>query len=162
MAGALEKATENPSLKVVAHLTDGRLIKGFTDVLPSTDSDALLKHNPVHMPTELVIRSLESNKIVSVPLGSLKALFFVKSFEGRSDYTEVKFFEGHPLIEGLLVRMRFQDGEVTEGVVRNSLSHLIDPGFLLKPPDPLSNNEIVYVVKASLAEFEVLGVRHTY
>lgn len=150
------------SFKVVAHLSGGKLVKGYTDTLPVKDLDTLLKNEPVSMPREIAVRTVESGEPIAVPLESLKALFFVKTFEGSEDYKEIKFFAGHPPIEGLWVHMKFRDGECTEGVVRNSLHHLIDPGFLLKPPDPHSNNEIVYVVKNSLAEFQVLEVRHTY
>ena len=151
-----------PSLKVVAHLSDGRLIKGHTDAVASTDLDALLKRAAIFMPAEITIRSIDKGQTMTIPLASLKALYFVKSFEGLGQYKEIKFFEGHPPIEGLWVRMKFRDEECTEGVLRNSHHFLVDPGFLLKPPDPESNNEIVYVVKNALIEFQVLGVKHTY
>jgi hypothetical protein len=151
-----------PSFKVVAHLIDGRLVKGHTDAVPATDLDSLLKRTAITMPAEITILSLDRGQTMVVPLTSLKALFFVKSFEGTGDYKEIKFFEGHPTIEGLWVRMKFRDDECTEGVLRNSHHFLTEPGFLLKPPDPQSNNEIVYVVKSALMEFQVLGVRHTY
>jgi len=151
-----------PSLKVVAHLNDGRLVKGHTDVVPATDLDFLLKHSPFSMPAEVKVRTLDANRTITIPLSSLKALFFVKSFEGSDSYREIKFFEGHPAIEGLWVRMKYRDGEWTEGVIRNSQHFLVEPGFLVKPPDTQCNNEMVYVVKTSLLEFQVLGVRHTY
>jgi hypothetical protein len=149
-------------LKVVAHLRDGSLVKGYTDALASTELESLLKGDVVGLPPEMTIYAAGSEQTVTFPLESLKALFFVKTFEGQPDYHETKFFEGHPLIEGLWVRVRFQDGETVEGIVRNSLHYIVDPGFLLKPPDPQSNNQILYVVKNSLQEFQVLGVRHTY
>jgi hypothetical protein len=149
-------------LKVVAHLSDGSLIKGYTDALPTTDLEVLLKRDVIPIPAEMIVHTAGSGEITTIHLQSLKALFFVKTFEGRTDYKETKFFEGHPSIEGLWVRVRFHDGEIIEGIVRNSLHHLVHPGFLLKPPDPHSNNHILYVVKTSLQEFRVLGVRHTY
>jgi hypothetical protein len=155
-------ATANPALKVVAHLTDGRLIKGHSDVVPATDLEFLLKRDAVSMPSEVKVRTIDTGKIMKIPISSLKALFFVKSFEGKGTYKEIKFFEGHPAIEGLWVRLKFLDGEWTEGVVRNSHHVLTEPGFLVKPPDPQSNNEILYIIKSFLTEFQVLGVRHTY
>jgi hypothetical protein len=150
------------SFKVVAHLSGGKLVKGYTDTLPAKDLDTLLKNEPVSIPREIAVRTVESGEPIAVPLESLKALFFVKTFEGSEDYKEIKFFEGHPPIEGMWVRVRFHDGETIEGIVRNSLHYLVDPGFLLKPPDPHSNNQILYVVKNFLRDFQVLGVRHTY
>lgn len=153
---------ENPSLKVVAHRRDGKLVKGYTEVMPVADLEALIQQEPVALPRMITVRLVKSRKTISVPLNSLKALFFVKSFEGREEYKEVKFFETHPMIEGLWVRLKFYDNESIEGVVRNSLDLLVNPGFFLKPPDPQSNNEILYVVKASLSEFQVMGIKRTY
>lgn len=153
---------ENPALKVVAHLRDGSLVKGYTEAFPVKDMKSLLKKDPVVLPPEIVVRTSETRKSVKLTLSSLKALFFVKSLEGRKEYEEVKFFDGQPTIQGLWVRVRFHDGERTEGIVRNSLQFLVTSGFFLKPPDPSSNNEIVYVVKESLTEFQVLGVMSTY
>jgi len=153
---------ESKSLKVVVHLRNGDLLKGYTDALPGTDLGTLLDHEPVSIALEVPVRLSDTGELTVVPLNAVKALYFVRTFEGSKEYKEIKFFEGHPTIAGLWVRMKFQDNELTEGVVRNSLHYVMNPGFLLKPPDPISNNELVYVVKSSLRAFEVLGVRHTY
>lgn len=154
--------TKKSLFKVVAHLRDHKLIKGYTDAVPVSNLETLVKGEPVALPRIIAVRPAKSRQKVSFPLASLKALFFVKSFEGHSEYREIKFFQTHPPIEGLWVRLKFYDNEFTEGVVRNSLDHLVNAGFFLKPPDPESNNEIIYVVKASLVEFQVLGVKATY
>lgn len=146
---------------MVAHLRGGKLVKGHVTALPAEDASELLNLNPVELPAHLTLRT-EAGQEVSVECSQAKALFFVKSFDGKNTYDEVKFFESHPPIEGLWVRVKFYDGEITEGVVRNSLDHLKSPGFLLKPPDPSSNNQAVYVPKESLAEFRVLGVKSTF
>ncbi len=156
------KAVKKATLKVVAHLRDHTLVRGYTDALPVADLEDLLREEPASLPQKIPVRSAESGKLVTVPVDSLKALFFVKSFEGHKEYKELKFFEQHPSIEGLLVHIQFFDNESTEGVIRNSLHHLVKPGFFLKPPDPQSNNEIVYVVTASLLDFRVFGVRSAY
>lgn len=149
-------------MKVVAHLRGGKLVKGFTDASAPSTLEEMLKEDPESLPQNLSVKQKDSEKKIKVSLNSLKALFFVKSFEGSKEYKEIKFFHAHPPIEGLWVRIRFGDGEYTEGVVRNSLKHLVEPGFFLKPPDPHSNNQVVYVVKASVVEFRVLGVRTTF
>lgn len=153
---------KKPALKVVAHLRGGEILKGFTDSLPNGDVDALLSEDPISLPAKITLQPPESKKPISVSIQSLKALFFVKTFEGSKDYKEIKFFHAHPPIEGLWVRVKFDDNEATEGIVHNSLHHLVQPGFFLKPPDPQSNNQVVYVVKESLEEFRVLSVRETY
>lgn len=155
-------AGRKSSLKVVARLRDGKIIKGFVDAIPASDFDALLQEPSFSLPREIGVRAAESSEVLSVPLDSLKALFFVKSFAGRKEYKEVKFFEKSPPIRGLWVRVKFFDNEYLEGVVRNSVQFLLEPGFFLKPPDLQSNNEILYVVKNSLVDFRVLGVSPDY
>ncbi len=149
-------------MKVVARLRDGKVIKGYVDTIPASDFDALLQETPFSLPREIGLRPVDSSKPLSLSLDSLKALFFVKSFEGRTEYREVKFFEKNPPIKGLWVRVKFYDNEHLEGVVRNSLQYLVEPGFFLKPPDLQSNNEILYVIKNSLIDFRVLGVSTDY
>jgi hypothetical protein len=151
-----------PRLKVVAHLSNGELLKGYFDSSVERDLESMIRQRMLSFPVEIPIRPTESNQVVPVRRDSLKALFFVKTFEGRKDYKEVKFFQAHPPLEGLWVQVTFKDGEVTEGVLHNTLHYLVEPGFFLKPPDPQSNNEFVYVLKGSLDEFRVLGVRSSY
>lgn len=149
-------------MKIVAHLRDGKIIKGYTDAVPSGDLEQILQDGPFPLPTQLTVRAAGSRETLSIPLHSLKALFFVKTFEGRNHYQEIKFFESHPPVQGLWVRVKYYDGEASEGVLHNSLHHLISPGFFLKPPDPESNNQFIYVLKSSLTDFRVLGVRSSY
>ncbi|MCI0350924.1 MAG: hypothetical protein L0Z53_15975, partial [Acidobacteriales bacterium] len=75
--------------------------------------------------------------------------------------SEVKFFESQPRIDGLWVRLYFSDNEAIEGIVANSMSFLVEDGFYLKPPDPNSNNRLMYVVKSALKDFTVLGVQYS-
>lgn len=147
-------------LKVVAHLADGSLLKGYLRDAESFDPlSAGLTGNSLPPKVEL---ELPSGGKASLELSRAKALFFVKTLEGRNDYIELKFFERNPQIEGLWVKIRFKDGEVTEGIVHNSLPFVGDSGFFLRPPDPQSNNRVVYVVKSFLSDFRVLGIRSEY
>jgi len=151
---------ERDELKVVAHLADGSLIKG------------ILRHSESFDPLAAgaIGQTLPSTVSLEIPgagqrlvdVSRAKALFFVKSLEGRQDYVEVKFFERNPQIEGLWIKIKFKDGEVTEGIVHNSLPFVADAGFFLRPPDPQSNNRVVYVVKGFLSDFRILGIRSEY
>jgi uncharacterized protein DUF6982 len=151
---------QRDDLKVVAHLADGSLVKGILRDSESFDPLA----------AGLIGQTLPSTVELDLPnggsrvvdLGNAKALFFVKTLEGRTDYVEVKFFERNPQIEGLWIKIKFKDGEVTEGIVHNSLPFVADSGFFLRPPDPQSNNRVVYVVKGFLIDFRVLGIRSEY
>jgi hypothetical protein len=148
--------------KVVAHLLDGSLLKGYLAPSSPVSSLTAFEKNPCSPPADISIMLHETGEQLPVKLDSLKALFFVKSFDGRKEYKEVKFFNSKPSADGLWVRVEFQDAEVGEGIVQNSLAYLVQPGFVLKPPDPMSNNELVYVLKQSLKNFQVLGVRNKF
>lgn len=152
---------DREDLKVVAHVRQGKLVKGYLE-LPPEAANLDLKQQAIPLPDHISIRSESGKEVETVDVHELKALFFVKRFEGRREYREVKFFTVTPEIEGLWVRVKFYDSETIEGVVRNSIDFLVNPGFFFKPPDPLSNNEITYVVKNSLVEFRILGVKSSY
>src|SRR5579872_1142949 len=145
-----EKRQASP--KVVARLRDGQMVKGYLEG-PSGAFDAFAENSGFTPPESIGIQPLESDQGVSVRVENLKALFFVKSFEGNRSYPEVKFFDKTPPNRGLWVRVQFYDKEAIEGTVENSIRYLTEPGFFMKPPDPRSNNEILYVIKNSLINF---------
>ena len=149
-------------LKIVAHLRNGKLLKGYSELPLPTDSSGMLATVPITLPKQISVEAADTGRKHSLALSSLKALFFVKSFAGNPQYSEIKFFNGEPKIEGLWVHLSFADNEKTEGIVHNSISFLTESGFLMKPPDPNSNNQAVYVLKESLTQFRVVGVRTNY
>ncbi len=161
MAGQPEQSQPKVLTKVVAHKHDGTLVKGYLEAPePTLDSLFARAHEP--FPDHLSLRDPGDTKNQKVSIGDLKAVFFVKEFEGNKQYNEVKIFSNIPLIQGIWVQVRFKDGEYLEGVVHNSIQHLVEKGFFMKPPDPESNNEMVYVLKSSVTEYRVLGVRASY
>jgi len=153
---------DESGLKVVAHLRNGEVVKGHLEVASPADAEKLLDQAFSSSTCQVPIRLPASGDDVSVALEELKALFFVRTFEGRKEHREVRFFEKNPPIKGLWVGVRFYDGEYLEGIVRNALYLLVSPGFILKPPDAESNNQSLYIVKHSLTEFRVLGVTPEY
>jgi hypothetical protein len=151
---------QRDELKVVAHLADGSLVKGILRDAESFDPLAAGLIGQT-LPSTIEVALAGGGSHV-VDLKNAKALFFVKTLEGRTDYVELKFFERNPQIEGLWIKIKFKDGEVTEGIVHNSLPFVADSGFFLRPPDPQSNNRVVFVVKGFLSDFRVLGIRSEY
>ena len=151
-----------PRLKVVAHKKTGQLFKGYAELPVSVDPSPLSSHAPVHLPKSITITPEIGGRATNIALDSLKALFFVRSFDGDAAYNEIKFFNPEPKIEGLWVHLTFEDGEMTEGIIHNGLGFILEQGFLLKPPDPHSNNQALYVLKAALKEFRVVGVKASY
>ena len=137
--------------KVIIRKMDGEVLKGYTE----QSLDPLIGRD-----SSITITSL-TEELIRVPKSEIKALFFVRKFSGNKEYSEVKFFESQPRIDGLWVRVCFFDNEAIEGIVANSMNFLVEDGFYLKPPDPNSNNRLMYIVKSALKDFTVLGVQYS-
>jgi hypothetical protein len=135
--------------KVIVRKLNGEILKGYMEENPE-----LIQGDSINF------ISLTEERI-SIPKTEMKALFFVRKFSGNREYTEVKFFESQPRIDGLWVRLKFHDNETIEGIVSNSIRFLNDDGFFLRPPDPNSNNRLMYVLKVGLRDFTVLGVQYS-
>ncbi|HET6961138.1 MAG TPA: hypothetical protein VFJ27_01510 [Terriglobia bacterium] len=137
--------------KVIVRKVNGEIVKGYVEESLDPVSG---KENSI------TIASL-TEELIRLPMTDIKALFFVRKFSGNKEYSEVKFFESQPRIDGLWVRVYFFDNEAIEGIVANSMNFLIEEGFYLKPPDPNSNNRLMYIVKSALKDFTVLGVQYS-
>jgi hypothetical protein len=128
--------------KVAAHFADGRILKGLAlDFRPSQPT-FLLRLRDVADPEEAI----------SIRLADLKALFFVKEFEGDPNYRASTGTDRTSLLERQ-VRVRFRDGEVLRGT--SPSRDLSGVGFFLIPMDPRSNNRRIYVVTANVAECRI-------
>ena len=149
-------------LKVVAHKKSGHLVKGYTELDVEGGDSGIFAGGSFALPKTVNILPTTEGRVAHVTLDSLKALFFVKSFAGDPSYAETKFFNPESKLEGLWVHITFEDGETTEGVVHNGIEILNEPGFLMKPPDPQSNNNALYILKSALSKFRVVGVRSHY
>jgi hypothetical protein len=94
--------------------------------------------------------------VSDVPYSEIKSISFVRDFDSRE--ADRRVFNTRPRIEGLWVTFEFRDGEVMEGVMPNNLLQVEQQGFTLIPPDPYSNNQRIFIPRASLRSVEVLGV----
>jgi len=153
------EANGKESEKVVVQL-GSKVIKGYVESKSGETIEELLSNACWNSKETLRVRSCNSDAVEEISLAETKAIFYVNSFEGDSEHTELSFHSRAPLVHGIWVRVQFLDGEVIEGIVYNSLRYLIDPGFFLMPTDPESNNKLVYVVKSSLADHRILGLRN--
>jgi hypothetical protein len=144
--------------KVVVH-SKGRVIKGYIESQEWEELEGLLVQGIRHVPDVLRLRTSDDNTIQEVPVNEVKAVFFVKSFEGQGSRNDLKFFSNAPMVHGVWVQLQFKDGEIMEGIILNGMHHLTEPGFFVHPTDPDANNRLIYVLKSSLADFRVLGVR---
>ncbi len=82
----------------------------------------------------------------------------MSDLNGEPNHNCLRFHALEPIIPGIWVQVQFQDGEVIEGIVENTIRFLTEPGFFLRPTDPGSNNKLIYVMKSWLADHHVLGL----
>lgn len=121
-------------VKVIVRYADGRRLKGYTrDFFPNKSLFHLqLGESP------------PGAEPIEVRIQDLKAVFFVRDFEGNPKYQEKKNFPSGQKIAGRLVEVIFKDGEVLRG---NTLGYDPNrPGFFFFPADPNSNNLRVFAV----------------
>ncbi len=127
-----------------------RSIKGTSD-------RALWKFNPVTGLASLPVQ-VQGGEDEWISSEGLKAVFFVKSFEGRS-HDDLRFHDSFPPAECLWVRVTFLDEEVMEGLIYNKSDFVLSAGFFFFPSDPEGNNWLVYVPKSQIRDFNILGLR---
>src|SRR5260370_25532860 len=94
---------------------------------------------------------------VEVPLARVRSIYFVREFSDEFE-PERKAFLSRPKLDGLWVKLRFNDGETLEGVVPNDLLSLLDNGLQITSPDLNSSTDRIFVPRAALSEVTVLGV----
>jgi len=93
-----------------------------------------------------------------IPYLDIKVVCFVRDFDSVEPSQEKKVFNTRPKTDGLWVRMELRDGEVLDGILSNNLLQLTPEGFTVTPPDAYSNNQKLFVPRAALSQFNVLGV----
>ena len=126
---------------VVARYLDGRVIKGTT-------RDFSASRPSFH------IEVGSSHEVIELRMRQLKAIFFVKTFEGDPARDETRGFIDGPQEkpQGRKIAVRFRDGEFMCGY---TMSWSPDrEGFFIFPADSASNNDRVYVVTASAQEIK--------
>ncbi|HXV20155.1 MAG TPA: hypothetical protein VD811_04070 [Desulfuromonadales bacterium] len=124
---------------VVVHYFDGNIVKGTTgNFFPNKSFFHLQEQN--------------AGEVKQVNTQDLKAVFFVKRFEGDSSYKEKTDMVRAGF--GRKIRIHFRDGEVQYGYTQG-----YDPnraGFLVFPCDPNSNNERIFVVTAATEKVQFI------
>jgi hypothetical protein len=128
--------------KIVVRHPDGKLLKGYTqDFHPSRPQFSLWP----------AINSTPKERVVVV-VSRLKAVFFVRDFDGNPTYEERKSFSTRGA--GRRIEATFLDGET---IVGTTLSYRPDSqGFFVSPADPSANNTRIFVVSSSLRRVRFL------
>lgn len=129
--------------KIVVRYVDGDLVKGFTqDFHPSRAQFSLWPS----------IHAAKSDRLV-IPMGRLKAVFFVRDFAGNAGYRERKTFttkNGH----GRRIEVTFLDNETVLGTTLNYRPD--GQGFFLIPVDTGGNNSRIFVVASAVRRVRFL------
>ena len=117
--------------KVVVQFKDSRISKGKTKDFFPNKSEFHLEER--------------SGEIIKVYVEDLKAIFFVKSYEGNKEHKDN--YNDAVAGGGRKVIVKFIDGEI---VIGYTLGYSPDrQGFFLNPADLKSNNERIFIVKSA-------------
>jgi len=125
---------------IVARFIDGKTLKGTThDFAPDKD----IFH--------VYVDGDESKPAATIRVATLKAVFFVKTYQGNRYHVEDKSFRpgNEP---GRRIKVTFKDKEEIAGFSTGSLAGRI--GFFVLPADPASNNSRIFIVHAAVAKKE--------
>jgi len=98
------------------------------------------------------VRDNGTGEVFEVNFAALKAVFFVKTFEGNPDYRERIDVERTGF--GKKIRVLFKDGETQIGYTQGFTPNR--PGFFVFPVDETSNNERIFVITASTKEVQFI------
>jgi hypothetical protein len=118
--------------KIIIRYADGKIIRGTTeDFFPNKD----------------IFHAIDKNnaELHEIKIKDLKAVFFVKSFEGNPKYQDRDDIERVGF--GRKMRVLFKDGETLVGYTQGYSPDRA--GFFLFPSDPNSNNDKAFVVTAA-------------
>ena len=144
-----EKLQTIPKIQnlVVARYRDGKMIRGMTH-------DFGPQKKVFHVSTVEKHGRTVNGKVFEIHLSELKAVFFVKSLEGRQDPHSPKgLVDDKLLAPGLMkVRVTFFDEEILVGT-----THGYTPereGFFIAPLERDSNNLRIFVISSAVKSVE--------
>ncbi len=145
--------------RVVIHLKTSEVIKGYIEPDEKDDLAAFFASIDGDGLGIVPVRIPGAKEPMPIQVREIKAIFVVRSFRGDAKRKGLRFYSHGPAVGSIWVEIQFTDNEIVEGLVENSLHHLMGNGFLLSPSDPGSNNIYIYVNKVAIANYRVLGVR---
>lgn len=121
----------------VVHFKNGEIEKGFTDNFSFfCETFDLVKMDK---------QTKEETQTLEIRLEDLKAVFFVKDFDGNPDYQPNHNTERYGF--GDRVEVVFQDDETLVGYTTRYKED--NKGFILYPADPKTNNDVVAVIRSA-------------
>lgn len=128
---------------VVARYKDGRIIKGTT-----------YDFGPQKKGFHVVPLGEEGRKVSEVLFSDLKAVFFVKSLEGKQDHPSARegIEERTEPVGQMKVKITFLDGETLMGTTQGYT--LEREGFFIVPLEGDSNNLRIFVISKAVKEVD--------
>jgi len=134
-------ATGSAWNKLVVRYLDGTMLKGFSQDFHPT--------RPFFHMTPSITSGAETSM---VPMQQLKAVFFVRDFDGDPDYVEGRTFAEYT--SGRKIEVTFADGELLLG---STLGYRPDgAGFFVCPADGDGNNLRVFVLASGVKRIRYL------
>jgi small nuclear ribonucleoprotein (snRNP)-like protein len=124
--------------KVVVQLKDKSVLKGKTN-------NFFPNKNSFHL--ELI-----NGEKTEIQIEGLKAIFFVKSFDGNNQHQNS--YVDKVAGGGRKIKVKFKDGETIIGFTTGYSPDRI--GFYMMPADLKGNNERIFVVKSATETIEML------
>jgi small nuclear ribonucleoprotein (snRNP)-like protein len=125
--------TPDQGNRVVVAYVDGRRVKGHT-------------YNFSAMKDVLTVFSKDNNEKIETPMRELKAIFFVKDFEGTPNKPDE---EADRMPQGRPIEVTFKDGEKLKGATNGYNPQKL--GFFMLPALANSNNLRIFVVSSNTA-----------
>ena len=122
--------------RVVLRYMDGQILRGYAN-------DFHPDRPYLHLCPKV---GCATNERMLVPIDRLKAVFFVKDFQGNRHRVDSQGFDHAP--RGRRVEVTFRDGEVMLGSTLNYKP--AERGFFLLPANSRSNNIRAFVVNAAI------------
>ena len=110
--------------RVAARFNNGKVLKGYVKDF-TADSEMVF------------LDEVESGMNHIIPINELKALFFIRTFEGDREYREKKAFGVSPS-KGRKVFIKFKDKESLIGFIDGEVP--FQKGFTLAKPDGTEDN----------------------
>lgn len=125
-----------PWQRIVVRYADGQVLRGYS-------SDFHPENAHLHLSPS--IQCAAADRLL-VPLGKLKAIFFVKDLQGNKERVDEQAFDHAP--RGRKLKVTFRDGEV---IVGSTLTFKPNGnGFFLHPANRQGNNIRIYVLTTAI------------
>jgi hypothetical protein len=124
---------------IVLHFVGGKVRKGITeDFYPNKEQFHLVDK--------------DNGEVAKIAVQNLKAIFFVKDFDGDPRYKECSDRERVGM--GKRIKVSFRDGETLIGYTQGYSP--LRGGFFVFPCDMNSNNDRIFVVTGSTLKVEFI------